>query len=162
MRLYFLRHATASDVAPNDQLRELTNEGRDEARIAGAALSALEVKPSHILSSPLVRANQTATIVAKALGFRGAIESTDTLKNGVPTRELLKTLKAYGPETELLLVGHMPSLSEHIAHLVGCRNAEGIPLGKGGVACVELEQVRQDRGQLRWLLRQKQLKRIAR
>jgi len=69
MKLYLLRHATAVDVALSDAERELTREGREEARIAGAALAELGVKVSHILTSPLVRARQTAEIVAKVLKF---------------------------------------------------------------------------------------------
>jgi phosphohistidine phosphatase len=69
MKLYLLRHATAADMAPSDAKRELTHEGREEARIAGEALAKLGVRPSHVLSSPLTRARQTAEIAAKALSF---------------------------------------------------------------------------------------------
>src|SRR5471032_1567767 len=62
MKLYLLRHATAVDIASSDAQRELTREGREEARIASAALTELSVKLSHILTSPLMRAHQTAEI----------------------------------------------------------------------------------------------------
>ena len=79
MKLYFLRHASASDVAPSDAERKLTKEGEEEARIAGAALAELGVKPAHIFSSPLVRARQTAEIAARELEFSGDIEILDEL-----------------------------------------------------------------------------------
>lgn len=66
MKLYLLRHGTASDLASSDAERELTREGEEEAQIAGSALAELGVKPSHILSSPLARARQTAEIAAQA------------------------------------------------------------------------------------------------
>lgn len=161
MRLYFLRHASASDVAPSDAERKLTKEGEEESRVAGAALAELGVKPVHIFSSPLVRARQTAQIAAKELKFSGDIEILDELLNDTSTPALLKALKRHGAANELLLIGHMPSLAEHIAALIDAQSANGLPLGKGGVACVELDQLRAGRGALRWLMRQKQLAKIA-
>ncbi|MGD0059866.1 MAG: phosphohistidine phosphatase SixA [Verrucomicrobiia bacterium] len=161
MRLYLLRHGTASDVAPSDAERKLTREGEEEAQIAGLALAELGVKPSCVLSSPLVRARQTAELAARAMKFRGEVESLDELTNGTSTPTLLKVLQSYSSPEEILLVGHMPSLSEHLAALIGSKNPQGLPLGKGSVACVDLDELRLGRGQLRWLLRQKQLRYIA-
>jgi phosphohistidine phosphatase len=161
MKLYLVRHATASDVAASDAERELTREGRDEARVAGKALAKLGVKPARILSSPLVRARQTAEIAAKALEFSGEVESLDELANSTSTASLLKALKSHASDGEILLVGHMPSLAEHLAALVGAGSPQGFPLGKAGVACIELEQLRAGTGQLRWLMRQRQLREIA-
>jgi phosphohistidine phosphatase len=161
MKLYLLRHGTASDVASSDAERELTREGEEEAQIAGSALAELGVNPSHVLSSPLVRARQTAEIAAQALSVQGEVESVDELVNGTPTQALLRVLKPYSSEDEILLVGHMPSLSEHLAALIGSKSPQGLPLGKGCVACVDLDELRLSRGQLRWLLRQKQLRHIV-
>jgi phosphohistidine phosphatase len=161
MKLYLLRHATAVDVASSDAARELTREGREEACIAGAALAELGVKLSHILTSPLVRARQTAEIVAKVLKFPGDVESLDELENGASTSSLLKVLKPLSSPNDILLVGHMPSLSEHLAALIGAESAQAFPLGKASVACMELEQWRIGTGQLRWLMRQKRLQEIA-
>ena len=156
-----LRHASASDVAPSDAERELTKEGEGEARIAGLALAELGVKPSHILSSPLVRARQTAEIAARAMKSRAKVELLDELTNGTSTPELLKALPSHSSQDEILLVGHMPSLSEHLAVLIGSKSPQGLALGKGSVACVDANELRAGRGQLRWLMRQKQLHQIA-
>jgi len=161
MRLYFLRHASASDIATSDAERKLTKEGQDESRVAGRALARLGVEPTRIFSSPLVRARQTVEIVAAELKFSGHLVILRELLNDTPTPALLKALKSYGDADELLLVGHMPSLAEHLAALIGAKTAEGLPLEKGGIACIELETSRVDTGQLRWLMRQKQLRRIA-
>jgi phosphohistidine phosphatase len=161
MKLYLVRHATASDVAPSDAERDLTREGRDEARIAGAALAQLGVGPSHILSSPLVRARHTAEIVAEALKFNAGVALLDELANNTSTPSLLKALRPHASAGEIILVGHMPSLSEHLAALIDAKDAQGFPLGKASVACIELEQLRTGAGQLRWLMRQKQLREIA-
>ena len=162
MRLYFLRHASASDVAPSDAERKLTKEGQDESRIAGRALAELGIEPTRIFSSPLVRARQTVEIVARELKFSGHLVILKELLNDTPTPALLKALKSYGDAHELLLVGHMPSLAEHIAALIDAQSAGGLPLDKGGIACVELDRLRAGAGTLRWLMRQKQLAKIAR
>jgi phosphohistidine phosphatase len=161
MKLYFLRHASASNVAPSDAERRLTKEGKEEARVAGAALAELGVKPALVLSSPLLRARQTAEIAAREFGFAGEIEMIDELRNDTPIAGLLRALQPHADAKEILLVGHMPSLSEHIAVLIDAKSADGLPLGKGGVACVELEHLHYGTGQLRWLMRQKQLQKIA-
>ena len=162
MKLYFLRHAAASEIAVSDAERELTKEGEQEARIAGAALAEWGVKSAHIFSSPLLRACRTAGIVAKELKFSGSIELIDELKNDTSTNALVKRLQSHGRLNEILLVGHMPSLSVHIAALIGAQSAQGLPLGAASVACVELADLRMGAGQLRWLLQQKQLRKIAR
>ncbi len=160
MKLYLLRHATAVDVASSDAERELTPEGREEARVAGAALAELGVKLSHIFTSPLARARQTAAIVAKVLKFPDDVGSLHELENGESTTSLLKSLKPLSATDEILLVGHMPSLSEHLAVLIGAESAQAFPLGKASLACIESEQGRAGTGQLRWLMRQKQLREI--
>lgn len=161
MKLYFLRHGSASDVASNDDVRPLTGEGEEEAHVAGKALGKLGAKPARIFSSPLLRAEQTAKRAAKALDFSDDIETLDELKNGATTAALLRALKNRKVADDVLLVGHMPSLAEHIAALIGAKTAEGIGLGKGSVACVELDELRTGTGELRWLMRQGQLREIA-
>ena len=161
MRLYLLRHATATDVATSDDERELTQEGREEARVAGAALAKLGAKPSHILSSPLVRARQTAQIAAKALKFSKDIEVIDELENGISTAGLLKALQSHASDGPLLLIGHMPSLSEHLAAFIGSEHSQNLSMGKGSVACIEIEPLRSGAGQLLWLMRQEQLRLVA-
>jgi phosphohistidine phosphatase len=160
MKLYFLRHATAEDIAASDAKRELTKEGREEARVAGAALSKLGVKPGHVLSSPLVRALQTSELAAKAMRWDDDVLVLNELENGSTTAQLLRALRPYRDDNEIVLVGHMPSLSDHIAELIDADNPEALALGKGSIACVELEQLRAGNATLRWLMRQKQLREL--
>jgi phosphohistidine phosphatase len=161
MKLYFLRHATATDIAPSDAERALTNEGREEAHIAGVALAKLGAKPAQVFTSPLVRANQTARIAAKEARFTGEIIVLDELKPGKTASALFRALKPHQDAGDLLLVGHMPSLAEHIGVLIGAERTESLALGKGGIACVETEHLKPGDGQLRWLMRQAQLRQIA-
>jgi phosphohistidine phosphatase len=162
MRLYFFRHATAVDAARTDEARELTKKGREEARIGGAALVKLSIQPSHVLFSPLVRARQTAQITCEAMKFSGEMKVCEKLQNGTTTATLLKALASFGDADSILLVGHNPSMPHHISSLIGLQTSEGIELSKGAIACVELDELRPGEGRLRWLLRQKQLRLVAR
>ncbi len=154
MKLYLVRHASASDVAPSDADRELTKEGREESRILGAALRKAGTKPEQILTSPLLRARQTADIIARELNFPDEVTACDELLNDHPLDKLLRAVKA----KETILVGHMPSLAEHLAGLLGSTNPAAFSMGKASVACVELATLRLGQGELRWFLRQKQLR----
>lgn len=161
MILYFLRHATASREAATDAQRELTKEGRHEARAAGRALHRLGGRPNALWSSPLVRARQTAEIFAEALPRSLSVEIKKELENSTPTAELLALLKPLPADSEVVLVGHMPSLSEHLAVLLGATTPENFPLDKGGIACLRLDELRLGKAVLRFRLRNEQLERVA-
>ena len=158
MKLYFVRHASASAIAASDAARELTSEGYEEARVAGKALVKLGVKPARILSSPLLRARQTAEILGKELN--SAVETLSELRNDTSSSRLFKAVEAAGNENEIVLVGHMPSVSDHVAHLIGAGSGAGLAFGKGSVALVEANELKGGGGELRWLMRQKQLREL--
>ena len=162
MKLYFIRHATASDHAPSDAERPLTKEGKEEARIVGWVLEELGVRPAEILTSPLKRAWQTAHLLAESMKFPHPVKTLEALTNDHHTPALLRALKPFPADAELCLVGHAPSLPEHLAELLGSKHHGSVPLGKGSVACVELDALHPGSGQLLWLLRQKQLRMMVR
>jgi phosphohistidine phosphatase len=74
---------------------------------------------------------------------------------------LLKVLKSCTSGSEILLVGHMPSLAEHLAAFIGATTPQGLPLDKGAVASVEFETLRAGVGHLCWLMRQQELRAVA-
>jgi phosphohistidine phosphatase len=161
MKLYLVRHTTPTDSAASDLSRVLTPIGEEEARIVGSALANLGAHPAHILTSPLVRARQTGEIVARALRFESEVESVEELKNGSSTQSLLRLLNSYGVADEIVLVGHMPSLAEHISVITGTNSSERFPFGKGSVACIEMDVAGVGGGRLVSLLHQAELKRLA-
>jgi phosphohistidine phosphatase len=161
MKLYLVRHTTPSDTAASDFVRTLTLVGEEEARIVGSALAKLGARPAHVLTSPLVRARQTTEIVARTLGFEREVESIDELKNGSSTQSLLRLLNSYGEANEIILVGHMPSLAEHISAMTRSNSSEKFPLGKGSVACVEMDLPDVGGGRLTSLLHLAELRRLA-
>jgi phosphohistidine phosphatase len=157
VRLYLVRHATAADIAPSDAARELTPTGLAEARIAGQALAKLGVTPDRILTSPLLRARQTAA----ALQLTGEIQALDELANGHSTAELLRALAPWTRARELVLIGHLPSLADHLAVLLGVSSPGNLTFGKASVACLECALLVPGKAELRWFLSQPQLRTIA-
>ncbi len=108
-----------------------------------------------------MRAWQTAQIVAKIMSLPKQVEALDELRNESTTVALIRVLRSCPRDSEIFLVGHVPSMPQHIAVFIGAKETDGIALGKGGVACVELSALRAGGGQLQWLGRPKQLRLIA-
>src|SRR6266480_2531501 len=108
MKLIIVRHAAAiertADV-PEEQ-RYLTPEGRAFFRKTARTMLKRGVEPSLILTSPLVRAVQTADILAEALSYIGSVVVTDELSPGFDPEALRRLLKTYQQVDELVIVGH--------------------------------------------------------
>ena len=145
MKLYLVRHGLAEERSPlvADEERPLTGKGKRRTREAFRGLARI-ARPERILSSPLVRAVETAEILARALGHDGFREEGSLAPGGDP-HALLARLAREGGES-VALVGHEPDLSE-LAFLLAGR----IELKKAGVALIEGEP-RPGEGRLAWLL----------
>ncbi|MEA2455371.1 MAG: phosphohistidine phosphatase [Thermoleophilaceae bacterium] len=142
--LWLLRHGDAEDGSP-DAERPLTDKGREQARAAGAALKKLGVEIDACLTSPKVRAAETARIVCEQLdGVEPQLEPK--LAGGPFDAEAL----AAGLGDDVLLVGHDPDFSAAIHSLTGAQ----VRMKKGGLAGL-------DRGELMVLMRPRELKAIA-
>jgi phosphohistidine phosphatase len=140
--IWLLRHGEAEDGSP-DEARRLTPKGEEQARAAGAALKALGVELALCLTSPRVRAEQTARLACEALDVEVSID--DRLSGGpIDAEELAAGLD------EVLLVGHDPDFSMAVHDLTGAQ----VRMKKGGLAGV-------DRGELKVLLRPRELAAIA-
>jgi phosphohistidine phosphatase len=142
--IWLLRHGEAADGSP-DAERPLTDEGRDQSRAAGAALRSLGVELDACLTSPKVRAADTAKLVCAELGLEPQLEPK--LAGGPFDAEAL----AAGLGDEVLLVGHDPDFSMAVHTLTGAQ----VRMTKGGLAGIK-------KGELIVLLRSRDLKRIAR
>jgi phosphohistidine phosphatase len=114
MRIHLCRHAQAAPGDP-DELRELTPEGVEQARALGSRLAALPEPPVVVLTSPLVRARQTADAVAEALGL--AAQARDELLPGASVASLRRAVAGvHGP---VATIGHQPDCSEIALDLTG-------------------------------------------
>lgn len=140
--IWFLRHGDAADGA-DDFARELTEKGERQSHAAGSALAALGVELDACLTSPRVRAVQTAEIACAALSIEP--EEAQELSGGDFDPGALAAGRG-----DVLLVGHEPDFSRAVGDLTGAR----IEMKKGGLAAV-------DGATLVALLRPAQIKRIA-
>jgi phosphohistidine phosphatase len=141
--IWLLRHAEAEDGSP-DAERPLTGKGREQARWAGEALARMGVEIDACLSSPKVRAAETARIACEPLEVEVQLEPR--LAGGPFDPEQLGA----GLGDEVLLVGHDPDFSMAVHGMTGAQ----VRLKKGGLAGVE-------KGELKVLLRPKELKLTA-
>lgn len=140
MDVFLVRHAEAIDETRElrDPMRHLTTRGREQAQALGDRLRWHDCTPTHIWTSPLVRAVQTAELLATGLGVKVTIEVAPRLAPGEDVRAVIAALK---PLTDdVILVGHEPGMSAIGTLLVG---ADVGVLGKA-------EAVRIADGKLRW------------
>jgi len=142
--IWLLRHGDAADGSP-DAERPLTDKGREQSRAAGAALKALGVEIDACMTSPKVRAADTAKIACEELGGPEP-ELEPKLAGGPFDAEAL----AAGLGENVLLVGHDPDFSAAVHSLTGAQ----VRMKKGGLAGV-------DRGELIVLMRPRELKSIS-
>ena len=165
MNLYLMRHgiAVAADDpgVTHDSERALTGKGVKRMRRAARGLRLLKIPFDAILTSPVLRARQSADIVAAALGMEARLEEISGLAPESTVQHLLFGLTRYQDRKHLLLVGHEPLLSRTIASLL-CGNAEKgieIPVRKGSLCRIELDAVSPPGpGILHWFLTPKQLR----
>ena len=112
MRLYLVRHAEAAQGEPDD-LRPLTFAGREAARALGLRLGAEGVRPDAIITSPLLRARETAAEIGRALGC--SVEADERLAPGATTDDVREAVAGRG--STVVVVGHQPDCGEIAAEL---------------------------------------------
>lgn len=162
MQVYVVRHAEAEAAgAGGDAARALGARGRAQAAAAAAGLRSLGVALDRVLASPLRRAQETAALLAAALG-RPPIETVAALDGGAPAEAILAELHACGGEERVALVGHMPVLGALVVLAAAGVGASGVALGTASVARIDFEgRPRAGAGRLRWLLTAEQLARCS-
>src|SRR5579875_1260644 len=146
MKCYFLRHGIAAERGEwegSDFDRPLTDEGHARMAREAKAIAKFDLGIELILTSPLVRAKETAEIVAKALKLH------ERLGLAFDRIRLEGMLREHRGAKALLLVGHEPGMSRTIGELVG---GAAIDLKKGGLARVDLPDGGESRGALLWLV----------
>ena len=166
MRLILMRHGIATERSQArrgaDADRPLTEQGVSRVRKAAQGLRALKVAPRVVLTSPYLRARQTAELVAEGLGLpaRRIVTSEALLpaaEPGLLYRELRKR-----DDAEVLCTGHAPQLDRALALALGAGRNAPTELGKAGAAAIELMQWVPPRGRLLWLLEPAALRRLGR
>jgi phosphohistidine phosphatase len=151
LQLYLLRHADAGDPMawPGDDAdRPLSAKGKRQARRLGSLLAEIGWKPDLILTSPKVRAAQTAKIVGRAVDV--APEDEGRLASAFELGDVRSMLATHPEAKRVVLVGHDPDFSATASTLTGA----AIELRKGAIARIDLQDPTPAPGQgaLRWLI----------
>lgn len=147
--LYFLRHGEADHPGKpswkTDAERPLNAEGRRRLAAEARGMKNLGIEIAAIITSPYIRAAQTAQQVAAVYGLEKKVVESELLEPGGSFRDLERALKGIRGD-EVLVVGHAPDLGLWVGHLAG---AEEVPLGKGWLAWLRLHNGETRKGSAR-------------
>ena len=165
MQLYIVRHGIAIERedprCPPDPERHLTEEGVEKTEQVAKGVAALGATADLLLTSPYVRATQTAEIFASALDYaKQKIRRLDLLLPGAEPSLLFRELAREKQASSIFLFGHAPQLDDVIATALGSKR-HLTALKKGGVALVELKRLSPPIGVLVWLATPKLLRRAG-
>lgn len=164
IELHLVRHAVAAARGPefpDDRVRPLTPEGIARWRRAVGGLKAIGLDLDLVLTSPLLRARQTADLLAAGLPGKPAVEEIAALAPGGTAAALAQAIAKHGRRhRRLALVGHEPDLGELAARLLGARGA--VEFKKGSVCRIDVDVATPGGpGVLRWFLTPRMLRRLA-
>jgi phosphohistidine phosphatase len=163
IELYLIRHGLAAargDAYPDDSKRPLTNKGISRLKSEVRALVALDVTFDQILTSPLVRARQTADVFAEHLPSHPPVANAASLAPGGKYAAVLDDLAKHSRKSRIALVGHEPDMGELAAKLIGARRA--IEFKKGAICRIDFEALPPaGPGHLRWFLTPRMLRNLA-
>ena len=162
MHCILVRHGIAIEPGEWEGVEEnrpLTEKGKTRVRQVARGLTRLDIKPTHLLTSPFVRAYDTARLLRMALCPSVKLETREELAVGAKPEQLIALLRTIPCDAVVMCVGHEPFLGE-VASLWLCgKILPSFPFKKAGVACVALpEDVRSGQGQLQWWLQPMQLR----
>jgi phosphohistidine phosphatase len=156
MQLYIVRHGIAIDredpKCPSEAERYLTEEGVEKTKQVAKGIAALGVHADLMVSSPYVRAMQTAAIFAAALDYpKQKIRRTESLLPGAEPIAVLRELAREKNASSVFCFGHAPHVDGLLAAGVGAQH-HITSMKKSGVALVELKRLSPPNGQLVWLV----------
>jgi phosphohistidine phosphatase len=163
IELYLVRHAIAAergDEWSDDTKRPLTKRGISRFRECVTGLRELEVAVDEIFTSALVRAKQTADLLAAGMDGKPPVKMLDALAPGHTAQNVRTQLAKVAKQRRIALVGHEPELGELAAHLIGASRA--MPFKKGGACRVDIETLTSKRaGTLIWFVGPKVLRKLG-
>lgn len=153
MIVYFLRHVSAGQhtVFPKqDEKRPIDNIGEQQSHDVGRVLAVLGVEVDAVISSPLTRAIQTAELTAKEFGHKNKLVLSEAMRPEASYDQFHDLLTQYAKSKAIMVVGHNPSITEFLIHLLtGSETCDCIYFKKGAVAKVEVEE---NKAVLQWML----------
>jgi phosphohistidine phosphatase len=163
---YIMRHGAAvmrgGAALLDDTKRPLTPEGKQRVRDIASGLVRIGFDVDWIISSPLVRAVETAEIVGEALASKPPLEFSDALRPGGPAEALITFLAKRSNRRRVLVVGHEPDLGELAARLIGAGRNANMPFKKGGCCLITFTEFPpKSPGRLAWWLPPRILRKLA-
>lgn len=147
-----MRHGEAdhAEAGGSDEGRALTEEGTTALRVAAPLWRRLSLRPDAVITSPLVRARQSAELLVLALELPRPTIIDERLRPGAEWADLAQAMAKHPDARRVMFVGHEPDLSNAIRLLTG---ASAVRMRKGGIACLEFPGVPEPgSGELAWLL----------
>jgi phosphohistidine phosphatase len=164
LELYLIRHAIAAERGPkypDDRKRPLTPDGIERFKEGVRGLVAVGVELDVILTSPLTRAEETATLLSSGLKKRVPVETIDVLAPGGKFQALVEAVKKQAKRhRRIALVGHEPDLGEMAGRWLGARGH--VEFRKGAICALDVDSATPGGpGTLRWLLPPRVLRRLA-
>ena len=164
VEFYIVRHAIAAERGPewpDDAKRPLTERGVERFKEIVDGLVWIDAQVDVVLTSPLVRARQTAEYLSSGLPSKPPVSVVDALAPGhVPAEIMEQVSREARGHKRIAVVGHEPDLGELVAWLLGTRRA--IPIKKGGVCRIDLDSLTARHGTLVWHLPPKALRKLGR
>ena len=159
MIIYFLRHASAGEPLANpkkDEKRPLDKDGIEQCGYVGRGLAAMAVQVDVMISSPLKRCTQTASLVGNEIGYEGKLQIETALRPEATFADFRKLLEKYASQESIMVVGHNPNLSQFLGTVISdSRSEASVDLKKGAVARVEM---RRNSGTMQWCVIPKMLR----
>ena len=163
LELYLIRHGVAAERGeefPDDSKRPLTSEGIARLRKEAKAIEGLGVGFDQILSSPLLRARQTADVFAEELKAKPPIANTDALTPAGSPGAVIQELSKHMRKARIALVGHEPNMGELAAFLIGAKVP--LPFKKGAICRIDFSVFPpKGKGELCWFVTPKMLRKIV-
>jgi phosphohistidine phosphatase len=161
--LYLVRHAIAADRGeawPDDTKRPLTARGINRFKDELGGLKWIEAAIDEIFSSPLVRAKQTADLLAAAVEGHPTVKILDALAPGQAPSTVMGHLAKAAKRQRVALVGHEPDLGQLAAHLIGA--SRPLTFKKGGICRIDIGKISaRSTGSLVWFVTPKVLRHLA-
>ena len=166
MEIILVRHAKAETRDPNswpdDDQRPLTAEGRAEQRAAARAMKKMGIKFDFLLTSPLLRARETADLLAKGYRWTEAPQIAEEMGHEYSVGAVVKLLAKFPPDSVVALVGHEPDLSDLTGAMISKDRDVNITVKKSGVVGIEFDgQAEAGKGTLLFHLKPGHLRKLG-